>query len=184
MRTYAIFIPHTLVFCLIAVSLSTAAGDAAAQNCLTDGTGTFRAKLHGALVSELNWGNEGTACTGFTSSSGPVRLQFSRRTDDGELIIDLTIRGIAEGETGRAFKGGVSLSGSALEGQRFQTPAEACTFTIVENTLITATLLERIYKLVGSARCRAPAVTEPPGSEIRIAELSFKGQTRWSKSTR
>ena len=111
-------------------------------------------------------------------------MQFSRRTDEGELVIDLTIRGIAEGAKGRSFKGSVSLSGSALEGQRFQMPAEACTFTIIENTLVTATLLERIYKLVGSARCSAPAVTEPPGSEITIAELSFKGQTRWSKSSR
>ncbi len=183
MRGQTFFTFRTLACCFIAVSLSTVADEATAQNCLTDGTGTFKANLHGALVSELNWGNEGTACAGFTSSSGPIRVQFSRRTDDGELIIDLTIRGIAEGQTGRSFNGGVSLSGSALEGQTFETPAEACRFTLVENTLISATLLERIYKLVGSARCSAPAVTSPPGSTITIAELRFKGQTRWSKSS-
>lgn len=184
----AIIAIMTLVFISASTSLvgghpRASATEAAAQNCITDGTGKFKADLHGAVISSFEWGNEGTACTGFTASSGPIRLQFSRRTDDGELVVDLTIRGVEEGQTGRSFSGSVSFSGSALAGVVLETAAEACSFTVVENTLVSATLLERIYKLVGSARCSSAARTDSSGSDITIRELSFTGQTRWSKSS-
>jgi hypothetical protein len=177
-----------MAMCLISASTARAdvrppasATEPAAQNCITDGTGEFKADVHGGVVSSLEWGNEGTACTGFTSPSGPIRLQFSRRTDDGELVIDLTIRGVAEGQKGRSFNGSVAFSGSALEGKTFKTSAEACRFTLVENTLVSATLLERIYKLVGNARCSSPAKADSPGAEIKVREVRFTGQTRWLK---
>lgn len=166
---------------LVGAPLSSLPTYGAFQNCITDGTGGVHADLHGEVVASLEWGNEGTACTGFTSTAGPVRLQFSRRTDDGELVIDLTIRGVAHSQTGRSFKGSISFGGSALEGATFSTPADACRFVLVENTLVSATQLEHIYKLVGSARCSSPAKADSHESQITIRGLSFTGQTRWSR---
>jgi len=50
-----------------------------APHCLPRGKGYLRARLSGALQTELDWGNEGTSCTGAARPGGTgIRMRFSR----------------------------------------------------------------------------------------------------------
>src|SRR5512145_567257 len=59
---------------------------AADAKCLPAGNGYLRARLSGALRSELNWGNDGTECTGAVRpTDGGIRMRFSRPDGAGRL---------------------------------------------------------------------------------------------------
>lgn len=50
-----------------------------APRCLAQGDGYLRARISGSIQAELEWGNEGTHCTGAIRPAGKgIRIRFSR----------------------------------------------------------------------------------------------------------
>ncbi|HEX7013789.1 MAG TPA: hypothetical protein VF161_13620 [Steroidobacteraceae bacterium] len=69
--------------------------------CLPEGEGYLRARLSGALSTELVWGNEGTECTGAVRpTDGGIRMRF-RRPGHGEQDTLVIVFGISRLEEGR-----------------------------------------------------------------------------------
>ena len=73
----------------------------AAAQCLPAGNGYLRARLSGALSTELNWGNDGTECTGAVRpTDGGIRMRFSRPDGQGKLVLVFGIAQLPEGKVG------------------------------------------------------------------------------------
>src|SRR5690606_2089732 len=74
--------------------------------------GYMRARLTGALRAELNWGNDGTECTGAVRpTDGGIRMRFSHALEDqpGTLVLVFGIAGLREGVSARTLPVNVTV---------------------------------------------------------------------------
>ncbi|HEU4689287.1 MAG TPA: hypothetical protein VFS23_13025, partial [Vicinamibacterales bacterium] len=101
--------PYSVLLCLLATAFACrshaqaqpaqapAAAPAAPAKCLPAGNGYLRARLSGALSTELNWGNDGTECTGAVRpTDGGIRMRFSRPDGQGKLVLVFGIAHLRE----------------------------------------------------------------------------------------
>src|SRR5690348_9713068 len=72
----------------------------APAKCLPAGEGYLRARISGAMSTELNWGNDGTECTGAVRpTDGGIRMRFSRPDGQGKLVLVFGIAQLREGKS-------------------------------------------------------------------------------------
>ena len=101
-----------------------AAPAAGPAQCLPAGNGYLRARLSGAMSTELNWGNDGTECTGAVRpTDGGIRMRFSRPDGPGKLVLVFGIAQLAEGKSARNVPVNVTLIREGA-GQFFSTQGD------------------------------------------------------------
>ncbi len=176
---------------LAVVGFGGSAGDmspASPQGCIEGGDGYVRTSLSGMLQHSINWENDGTNCGGRGTVSG-MELVFERIIEWGDaqwggapegganLQLTFYIDGVGVGETGNG-RATVRISGHALGGS-FNTPADACTVSVTQNTALNGGGAGAIYRVEGTGWCESPAKARVGTDElIHISEFAFAGPVR------
>ena len=154
---------------------------AAAAKCLPAGNGYLRARLSGALSTELNWGNDGTECTGAVRpTDGGIRMRFSRADGQGKLVLVFGIAQLPEGKAARNLPVNVTLIREGA-GEFFSTQGDdKCTLdAVTQDVIVGIPRRSRSYRSRRAAsarsrraRCAAKARCCCRASTIRGASTS------------
>jgi len=136
-----------------------AAQAAGLAQCLPAGNGYLRARLSGAVSTELNWGNDGTECTGAVRpTDGGIRMRFSRLDGPGKLVLVFGIAQLAEGKSARNVPVNVTLIREGA-GQFFSTQGDdKCTLDLVtQDAIVGIPHRARSYRVTARGFCTEPA---------------------------
>jgi hypothetical protein len=155
-----------------------AAPAAAAVQCLAAGNGYLRARLSGALSGELNWGNEGTECTGAVRpTDGGIRMRFSRTDSRGRLVLVFGISGLQEGRPARNLPVNVTLirEGAA---EFFSTQgADKCTLDqVTQEVIVGVPHRSRSYRVVARGFCTGPARAVRGRGAVLLSRFDYSGR--------
>lgn len=151
--------------------------------CLPDGNGYLRAKLNGAINSELAWGNMHLECTGSVRpNGGGVRLRFSHaeKPGSGALIVLLGIRGLREGEAAKALPVNVTVIREG-SGEFYSTQSDnKCTIDEVhQQPLSGVPLRKRSYRIEGRGFCTQPARAVNGDGAVLMTRFDFAGRAEF-----
>jgi hypothetical protein len=154
---------------------------ATTPECLPSGDGFFRARLAGALETQLDWGNTGTACEGMARPDGKgIRLSF-RRAGAGpqELLVVIGIAGASESSSGRALAANVTIiEGEDQASRVFSTLGDdKCTIDALRQELVTPWRAKaRTYRASGRGFCIEPASAVGREGKVLMSTFDFAGQ--------
>lgn len=153
--------------------------------CLADGKGFFRARLQGSLKADIDWGNEGTECTGAIRPDGGVRLGFSRPiyADGQRLVVLFGIAGLKEGASARALPVNVTVIRQGT-GEFFGTQGDdKCTLDEVHQTPIAGIpLRNRMYHVTARGFCIQPARALRGDGAVLITRFDFSGRIDFAEA--
>ncbi len=148
-------------------------------SCLPDGSGYFRARLSGMLETELNWGNQGTECTGAVRPTDQgIRMQFIGQTAAGErLSIVVGIARLREGTTARAVPVNVTLIREGT-GEFYGTQGDdKCMLDqVTQYPLVGIPARVRLYRVVARGFCIEPARAVRGQGSILISRFDYAGR--------
>lgn len=178
----------------------------AMPRCLAQGDGYLRARIAGAIQAELDWGNEGTDCTGAVRPDDGIRIRFSRpgsaatnddaggaarkpdresKTDAGsagldaadELVLVFGIAGLREGQSGRALPVNLTVIREG-SGQFYSTRGDdKCLLDDVTQTPIAGPpRRSRSYRIVARGFCTEPARAVRGSGAILLSRFDFAGR--------
>lgn len=158
----------------------TAAKDAVAPQCLPDGSGFLRARLKGAIDSELDWGNENTECTGAVRpTDGGIRMRFTRQVNPkGErLVLVFGIAKLAEGLPAKALPVNVTVIREGA-GEFYGTQGDdKCTLDEVTQTpIVGIPHRARSYRVVARGFCTEPARAIQGTGSVLISRFDYAGR--------
>lgn len=157
----------------------------AAAACRADGKGFFRARLQGSLKADLDWGNEGTECTGALRPDGGIRLGFSRAiyADGQRLVVLFGIAGLKEGASGRALPVNVTVIRQGT-GEFFGTQGDdKCTLDEVRQDPIAGIpLRNRRYYVTARGFCIQPARALRGDGAVLITRFDFSGRIDFAEA--
>ncbi len=153
--------------------------------CLADGQGFFRARLQGAIDTELEWVNEGTECTGAMRPDGGVRLGFSRAIyAEGErLVILFGIAGLKEGQAARNLPVNVTVIRQGT-GQFFGTQGDdKCMLDeIRQEPVLGMPHRNRIYRVIARGFCTQPARALGSDGVVLITRFDYAGRVDFAEA--
>ncbi len=162
-----------------------ATGSPPAAKCLADGKGFFRARLQGSLKADLDWGNEGTECTGALRPDGGIRLGFSRPIygDDQRLVLLFGIAGLKEGASARALPVNVTVIRQGT-GEFYGTQGDdKCTLDEVRQEPIAGIpLRNRLYRITARGFCIQPARSLRDEGAVLMTRFDFSGRIDFSEA--
>jgi hypothetical protein len=151
---------------------------AADAKCLPEGNGFLRARLSGALSTELNWGNDGTECTGAVRpTDGGIRMRFSRPDGAGKLVLVFGIAQLREGRDARNVPVNVTLIREGA-GQFFSTQGDdKCTLDVVTQTAIVGIpRRSRSYRVTARGFCTEPARAVRGKGAVLLSRFDYSGR--------
>jgi hypothetical protein len=151
---------------------------AVTAQCLATGNGYLRARLSGALRTELNWGNEGTECTGAVRpTDGGIRMRFSRTDGKGRLVLVFGIAGLQEGRPARNLPVNVTLIREGA-GEFFSTQGDdKCTLDEVSQEVIVGVPhRSRSYRVVARGFCTEPARAVRGKGAVLLSRFDYSGR--------
>lgn len=146
--------------------------------CLPDGTGYLRARLKGSIDTELDWGNEGTGCTGAVRpTDGGIRMRFTHADEGGQLIFLFGIAGLREGAPAKALPVNVTVIREGT-GEFYGTQGDdKCTLDEVTQTpLVGIPHRARTYRIVARGFCTEPARALKGAGSILISRFDYAGR--------
>ena len=157
---------------------ATKAAPAAPAKCLPAGNGYLRARLSGAVKTELNWGNEGTECTGAVRpTDGGIRMRFSRPEGPGKLVLVFGIAQLAEGKTARNLPVNVTLIREGA-GEFFSTQGDdKCTLDLVtQDVIVGIPNRARSYRVTARGFCTEPARAVHGKGSVLLSRFDYSGR--------
>jgi hypothetical protein len=150
----------------------------AAAKCLPAGNGFLRARLSGALSTELNWGNEGTECTGAVRpTDGGIRMRFSRPDGQGKLVLVFGIAQLREGRSASNVPVNVTLIREGA-GQFFSTQGDdKCTLDAVsQDAIVGIPHRSRSYRVTARGFCTKPARAVRGTGAVLLSRFDYSGR--------
>lgn len=169
-----------------AVDPSQRATDATAvAQCLPGGDGYLKARLTGALNAELNWGNEGTECTGAVRpTDGGIRVRFTSATPEtGKLVIVFGIAKLREGQSAKAVPVNVTVIREGA-GEFYGTQGDdKCMLDDVKQTpIVGIPHRTRSYRIVARGFCTEPARAIRGKGAVLISRFDYAGRVDFDES--
>jgi hypothetical protein len=146
--------------------------------CLPAGNGYLRARLSGAMSTELNWGNDGTECTGAVRpTDGGIRMRFSRLDGEGKLVLVFGIAQLAEGKSARNVPVNVTLIREGA-GQFFSTQGDdKCTLDLVtQDAIVGIPHRSRSYRVTARGFCTEPARAVRGQGSVLLSRFDYSGR--------
>jgi hypothetical protein len=155
-----------------------AAPAAGPAQCLPAGNGYLRARLSGAMSTELNWGNDGTECTGAVRpTDGGIRMRFSRPDGPGKLVLVFGIAQLAEGKSARNIPVNVTLIREGA-GLFFSTQGDdKCTLDrVTQNAIVGIPNRSRTYRVTARGFCTEPARAVRGKGSVLLSRFDYSGR--------
>jgi hypothetical protein len=147
--------------------------------CLPAGNGYLKARLAGALNTELNWGNEGTECTGAVRpTDGGIRMRFTAAMATGErLVLVFGIATLREGKAGKAVPINLTIIREG-EGEFFGTQGDdKCMLDeVTQQPIVGIPHRTRSYRVVARGFCTEPARAIRGKGAILISRFDYAGR--------
>ncbi len=157
----------------------------AVASCLANGRGFFRARLQGSLRADLDWGNEGTECTGALRPDGGVRLGFSRPiyAEGQRLVVLFGIANLKEGVSARALPVNVTVIRQGT-GEFYGTQGDdKCTLDEVHQDPVAGIpLRNRMYHVTARGFCIQPARSLRGDGAVLMTRFDFSGRIDFSEA--
>jgi hypothetical protein len=156
------------------------ASPAAPAECLPTGDGYLRARISGALSAELNWGNDGTECTGAVRpTDGGVRMRFSRIAPDGvgKLVLVFGIATLREGKPARLAPVNVTVMREG-KGEFYSTQGDdKCMLDEVrQEPIIGIPHRTRSYRVIARGFCTEPARAVRGSGVVLLSRFDLAGR--------
>ena len=155
-----------------------AAAPPAAAKCLPAGNGYLRARLSGALKTELNWGNDGTECTGAVRpTDGGIRMRFSRTDGQHKLVLVFGIAQLAEGKSAHNLPVNVTLIREGA-GEFFSTQGDdKCTLDrVTQDAIVGIPHRSRSYRVTARGFCTEPARAVRGKGSVLLSRFDYSGR--------
>lgn len=146
--------------------------------CLPAGNGYLRARLSGAVKTELNWGNEGTECTGAVRpTDGGIRMRFSRHDGQHKLVLVFGIAQLAEGKSARNLPVNVTLIREGA-GEFFSTQGDdKCTLDqVTQDVIVGIPNRSRSYRVTARGFCTEPARAVRGKGSVLLSRFDYSGR--------
>lgn len=157
----------------------TATAPSAVPNCLPAGDGYLKARLAGALNTELNWGNSGTECTGAVRpTDGGIRMRFTATTTDGEkLVLVFGIASLREGQVARSVPVNVTLIREGA-GEFYGTQGDdKCMLDqVTQHPIVGIPHRARSYRIVARGFCTEPARAIRGKGAVLLSRFDYAGR--------
>jgi hypothetical protein len=150
----------------------------AAAKCLPAGNGYLRARLSGTVSTELNWGNEGTECTGAVRpTDGGIRMRFSRPDGEGKLVLVFGIAQLREGKSAQNVPVNVTLIREGA-GQFFSTQGDdKCTLdAVTQDAIVGIPHRSRSYQVTARGFCTQPARAVRGNGAVLLSRFDYSGR--------
>jgi hypothetical protein len=150
----------------------------AAAKCLPAGNGYLRARLSGAMSTELNWGNDGTECAGAVRpTDGGIRMRFSRPDGQGRLVLVFGISQLREGKAARNVPVNVTLIREGA-GEFFSTQGDdKCTLDVVtQDAIVGIPHRSRSYRVTARGFCTEPARAVHGKGAVLLSRFDYSGR--------
>jgi hypothetical protein len=157
---------------------ATAAPPPADAKCLPTGNGYLRARLSGALSTELNWGNDGTECTGAVRpTDGGIRMRFSRTDGAGRLVLVFGISQLPEGRPAHNLPVNVTLIREGA-GEFFSTQGDdKCTLdAVTQDVIVGIPRRSRSYRVTARGFCTQPARAVRGKEAVLLSRFDYSGR--------
>ena len=147
--------------------------------CLPDGRGYLRARISGVVKAELDWGNEGTECTGAVRPDGGIRVRFSRNdpAEGGRLVLLFGIAGLREGKAAKALPVNVTVIREG-KGEFYSTQGDnKCTLDEVkQEPIVGIPHRSRSYRITARGFCTNPARAVRGDGVILLSRFDYVGR--------
>jgi hypothetical protein len=151
----------------------------AAPRCLPGGDGYLKARLAGTLTAELNWGNEGTECTGAVRpTDGGIRMRFTAPHAQGEkLVLVFGIAGLKEGKIAKGVPVNVTVIREGT-GEFYGTQGDdKCMLDdVAQHPIVGIPNRSRSYRVVARGFCTEPARAIRGKGAILISRFDYAGR--------
>ena len=155
-----------------------AAVPAPPAKCLPAGNGYLRARLSGTVNTELNWGNDGTECTGAVRpTDGGIRMRFSRPDGQGKLVLVFGIAQLGEGKSAHNLPVNVMLIREGA-GEFFSTQGDdKCTLDLVtQDAIVGIPHRARSYRVTARGFCTEPARAVRGKGSVMLSRFDYSGR--------
>jgi hypothetical protein len=146
--------------------------------CLPAGNGYLRARLSGTLSTELNWGNDGTECTGAVRpTDGGIRMRFSRPDGAGRLVLVFGIAQLQEGKSASNLPVNVTLIREGA-GEFFSTQGDdKCTLDkVTQDAIVGIPHRSRSYRVTARGFCTEPARAVRGKGSVLLSRFDYSGR--------
>lgn len=147
--------------------------------CLPDGQGYLRARLSGVVKAELDWGNEGTECTGAVRPDGGIRVRFSRNdpAEGGRLVLLFGIAGLREGKAAQTLPVNVTVIREG-KGEFYSTQGDnKCTLDQVkQEPIVGIPHRSRSYRITARGFCTNPARAVRGDGVVLLSRFDYVGR--------
>jgi hypothetical protein len=131
-----------------------------------------------ALSTELNWGNDGTECTGAVRpTDGGIRMRFSRPDGQGKLVLVFGIAHLREGKPARNIPVNVTLIREGA-GEFFSTQGDdKCTLDLVtQDVIVGIPRRSRSYRVTARGFCTGPARAVRGEGAVLLSRFDYSGR--------
>jgi hypothetical protein len=148
--------------------------------CLPDGAAFLRARLTGAINTELEWRDRELSCAGSVRPNPEgIRLRFAGVSSNGEpaLVLLFGITGLKEGASGKALPVNLTIMREGT-GEFYGTQGDnKCTIdAISQEPLKGVPLRQRAYRVVARGFCTQPARALNGDGLILVTRFDFAGR--------
>jgi hypothetical protein len=148
--------------------------------CLDDGGGYFRARLAGAIDAEIDWGNEGTECSGGERpNGGGLRIAFGRTVDaDGDkLVLLFAVPDLPEGKSARGIPVDITIIRQGT-GEFYGTQGKDRCFLdeLSQEPILGVPRRTRAYRVTGRGYCMQPARAVSGDGYILVSRFDYAGR--------
>jgi hypothetical protein len=191
-----------IITCAAAAEVPTASSSGSeaivTKQCLPGGKGFLRARLSGALQTELAWGNE-TDCSGaIRPTDGGIRLRFAgmsspeksktknKKAPAGDqakerIVLVFGIAGLREGQSAKTLAVNLTVIREGT-GQFYSTQGDdKCTLdTVTQVPIAGIPRRSRTYSLVARGFCTEPARAVRGEGVILVSRFDFAGRVDYS----
>ena len=130
------------------------------------------------MSTELNWGNDGTECTGAVRpTDGGIRMRFSRPDGQGKLVLVFGIAHLREGKPARNIPVNVTLIREGA-GEFFSTQGDdKCTLDLVtQDVIVGIPRRSRSYRVTARGFCTGPARAVRGEGAVLLSRFDYSGR--------
>lgn len=148
--------------------------------CLPDASAFLRARLNGAINSELSWSGKQLTCAGSVRPNNQgLRLRFSAVGKKGQpnLVLLFGITGLQEGQSGKALPVNLTIMREGA-GEFYGTQGDnKCTIDdIRQEPLNGMPLRQRAYRVTARGFCTQPARALNGDGAVLVTRFDFMGR--------
>jgi len=151
---------------------------AAPASCLESGDGYFRARLAGAIETNIDWPNSGTQCEGESKNTPPgVRLSFQRvPSGASNLLFVIGLSGVREGRPGREVRANLTIIVQGTD-RFFGTLGDSrCTVDSLSQRRLRSA---KVYRVEARGFCTQPAHAIRGDGAVLVSTFEFAGAVRY-----